>query len=467
MQVQSNRTPLPVKVRDGDNPNASMFAKPTNMELARASPVSTSRSPAARQSRVVFSPQQALRHSSPKIASISDQIETCDIEARVPKSKLSPRGALPSKDLSVDDLTNFVNNVLNSPKDRKAANSPSTQHSVSSRQAVISTPTRTTANTSVRSSQLLNSNRPAPRSLSPQVKSVNTETTEELAGRRPGPVIVTMDTQIPQLRSGMSSELGNVPKQMQHDNMIVNTPYGQFIIPNYDIMSQRDRNMAWKSYEMKFKQINDDWKHTGDVFEGPRPDEDIVALAVRYQETEKYLSTKTGTDFWFIVLCALWAFIEYQAKKYKLPAEGYTESQIGMYKMYQSQLIRMGTVSNVGSEWPPWLQVCVTSGFSLAILVLMSKFGVGGHSGTIMKEISGMISGNRNVEVSEAGTPKPSEGGMIDMVKGLASGGNIGTMMSLFTGMMGGGGNTEKKKKKKKNKKKASKEAEEAADVDI
>jgi hypothetical protein len=276
-----------------------------------------------------------------------------------------------------------------------------------------------------------------------------------------------MDTQIPELRSSMPG-FATIPKQMQSDTMIVSTPYGQFVIPNYDIMSLRDRGMAMKSYEMKFKQINDDWKHTGDTFEGPRSDEDIVAVAVRYQETEKYLSTKTGTDFWFIVLCALWAFIEYQAKKYHLPAEGYTESQIGMYKMYQSQLIRMGTVSNVGAEWPPWLQVCVTSGFSLAVLVLMSKFGVGGHSGKIMKEISGMISGNRNVEVSEAGTPKPSEGGIIDMVKGMASGGGIGTMMSLFTGMMGGGGNSaEKKKKKKKNKKKASQEAEEAADVDI
>ena len=255
-------------------------------------------------------------------------------------------------------------------------------------------------------------------------------------------------------------------KEPRSDNMVVRTPYGEFIIPNYDLMTRTEHERARASYAMKFKQIQLDWGHTGDTFEGPRPNEDIVNLAVRYMETEKYLSAKTGTDFWFIILCAFWAFIEYQARRFKLPAEGYVESQIGMYKMYQSQLTRMGATSSaIGEDWPPYVQVCVTSGFSLAVLVLMAKFGMGGKSGVVMKEISSMISGNKNTGRSAAGTPKPEEGGMIDMISGMANGGGISTAMGFLSSFMGGG--SKKKKKSKKSKAKAAKAAVEEADVDI
>lgn len=388
----------------------------------------------------------------------------------------SPRGAVPSKDLSNEAMANYVSKILNEPQ-------------VSSRLPLVASPPQVP--TSYQSSRMppnygysprpLPQRQPSVRTVpatqsrrvttAPHVASINTDNdTDDMSNRRQGPVIVSMDTQLPDLASKLPGRQMDMGKQLKPDVMIINTPYGEFVIPNYDLMNRRDKEMAMESYRTKFKHINHDWRHTGDTFDLPRPDEDIVRVAVRYLETERYLSAKTGTDFWFVILCAFWGFIEYQACKYHLPAKGYLSSQIGMYKMYQSQLTRMGTVSNVGSEWPPWLQVCVTSGFSMAVLICLSKFGQADHAGKVMKEISYMISGNRVADMSEAGTPKPPEGGMIEMISGLANGGGIGTMMSMFTGMMGGSGSGDKKKRKKRSMKEKDaddKAAEEAADIDI
>lgn len=414
-------------------------------------------SPGMQQSKVVFS-------TSPQAQVVPQR-----------QRSASPRGAVPSKELSNDAMADYVSTILNAPP-------------VSSRLPLTASPVKSSPRPSRAVPAYGYSPRPVPVrepsirtvpatqsrrvTTAPRVMSVNTqdEDMDETSNRRQGPVIVSLDTQIPELAAKMPGRQLDMGKQLKPDVMIVNTPYGEFIIPNYDLMNKRDVAMAMESYRMKFKHINHDWRHTGDTFDLPRPDEDIVRVAVRYQETERYLSAKTGTDFWFVILCAFWGFIEYQACKWDLPAKGYLSSQIGMYKMYQSQLTRMGTVSNVGSEWPPWLQVCVTSAFSMAVLVCLSKFGQAEHAGKVMKEISYMISGNRVSEMSEAGTPKPPEGGMIEMISNMANGGGIGTMMSLFTGMMGGGGDGNKRRKKKRSKKDKeadNKAAEEAADVDI
>lgn len=408
----------------------------TDIRVATPAP---SRSPAP-------APQKSRSPQAPAV-------QRADVLFRPAQRSASPRGVVPSKDLSSAEMAAYVSTILSSP--------PATSRSVvcgySPRPAARQPSVRTVPASQTRRV-----------TTQPRVVSASTPDDEDRTNRRQGPVVVTMDTQVPELKMpGRAMDLG---AQLAPDIMVVNTPYGRFEIPNYDLMSRRDRDIAMDSYRTKFMHINHDWRHTGDSFDLPRPNEDVTQVAVRYLETERYLSAKTGTDFWFIILCAFWGFIEYQACSWKLPAKGYVESQIGMYKMYQSQLTRMGTVSNVGADWPPWLQVCVTSGFSMAVLVLLAKFNAGDHAGKVMKEISYMISGNRAPETSEAGTPKPPEGGMIEMITGMASGGGIGTVMSLFSGMMGGGGDGGRKKKKKKSKKrkeKDDKEAAEAADVDI
>lgn len=440
-----NRTPLPTKLKEDKSPsqNAALFNQryPNEQAIAEYRP----------SSEVVFTSQQ--------------------------RRVASPREAVPHKNMTTADLTNYVNSVINSSIQQRspAVVQQSSPRVISRASPVISrqgTPVakRTMSPAVIQRTPSIQ-RKPILPSVSrvPHVQSIETDS-DDRAIRRPGPVIVTMDTQLKGLSDKIPPSAMTMSKEPRSDNMIIKTPYGEFVIPNYDLMTKRECDRARESYKMQFAQINLDWKHTGDVFEGPRPDEDIINLAVRYRETEKYLLSKTGTDFWFIICCAFWAFIEYQACKFKLPATGYVEIQIGQYKMYQSQLTRMGasTATSIGEDWPPYVQMAVTSGFSLAVLVLMAKCGVGNKSGAVMKQISSMISGNKNVDVSAAGTPKPAEGGMIEMMTGMASGGGMGAAMSMFTGFMGLGGSKKKKKKKsKKTKAKDLKEAEEAADIDI
>jgi hypothetical protein len=287
----------------------------------------------------------------------------------------------------------------------------------------------------------------------------------------------------PNTRSQQNMNFSMYP-QMQSENQIVRTPNGEFLVPNFNLMSSTDIERYRNSYVTKFSQMNEDWKHLGITFDLPRPGENITNIAVRYLETEKHLSTKTGTDFWFIVLCAGWGFIQYMACEYGLPAEGYVDSQIRMYKMYQSQLIRMGTASGFGTEWSPWMQVTVTSCANLALLVLLSKLGGPGAKNCapmLMREISSVITGSKDVETSSEGTPKPSAGGLASIVGSMmggeggsgadgfinmlsGKGGAGGGIMDMVTGLLGGG---KKKPKTKKEKNKAKMERRKQPDIDI
>ena len=254
---------------------------------------------------------------------------------------------------------------------------------------------------------------------------------------------------------------GSLRSPLQSTTLVVTTPIGQFEIPNYNLMTHIEIARERSSYETKFKQINEDWKHLGVSFKIPTRDEDIGNIAIRYQETEKHLSTKTGSDFWFIILCVGWALGAKVMAYYQMPVDGYVESQVANYKMYQSQLIRMGTTSGFGTEWSPWMQVLITSCANLVLMVILSKLAPGAKScaPTIMREISGVITGNNTVETSETGTPLPNTGGMMSALTsalggGGDEGGGGGGMMSAISGLMGmfggGGGGTKKKKKRSK-----------------
>jgi hypothetical protein len=297
------------------------------------------------------------------------------------------------------------------------------------------------------------------------------------------------ETRHPDIRPAPSSRVNqtmNFPmySQMQSENQIVRTPNGEFVVPNFNLMTSTDIERYRNSYVTKFSQMNEDWKHLGITFDLPRPGENITNIAVRYLETEKHLSTKTGTDFWFIILCAGWGFIQYMACEYGLPAEGYVDSQIRMYKMYQSQLIRMGTASGFGTEWSPWMQVTVTSCANLALLVLLSKLGGPGAKNCapmLMREISSVITGSKDVETSSEGTPKPSAGGLASIVGNMmggeggssadgfinmlsGKGGGGGGLMDMVTGLLGGG---KKKPRSKKEKNKSKNARRQQPDIDI
>ena len=245
-------------------------------------------------------------------------------------------------------------------------------------------------------------------------------------------------------------------------DVIVDTPNGSFKIPNFEAMDDVGIMRYMNSYRTKFMQMNEDWKHCGVSFDIPKDDEPVANVAIRYMETEKHLSTRTGSDFWFIILCIGWGFIQCTAIEYGLPAEGYVKSQIANYKMYQSQLIRMGTSSGFGTEWSPWMQVTVTSCANLALLIVLSKMGGPAKEGApmLMAEISRAITGGTaEVERSSEGTPKPSVGGLQAMATsflgggGGDSGGAIDGLLGMVSGMFGGGGSGKKKRSRKQKKK--------------
>ncbi len=268
-------------------------------------------------------------------------------------------------------------------------------------------------------------------------------------GPAPGSQNVLQVEQRNHINLGMST-------QLQSSTLVITTPLGQFIIPNYDLMTAVEIAREKSSYNTKFMQINDDWKHLGVSFELPRKDEHISNIAIRYQETEKHLSTKTGSDFWFIILCVGWGIIQKVAAYYGLPADGYVESQIKNYKMYQSQLIRMGATSGFGTEWPPWMQVTVTSCANLVLIVILSKMcpGAKSYAPGIMREISSVITGNNTVEISSEGTPVPNSGGVVQMLSSALQGGNDGAggISNLLGSVMGmfSGSDSKKKKRSKK-----------------
>jgi hypothetical protein len=253
------------------------------------------------------------------------------------------------------------------------------------------------------------------------------------------------------------------------DEMTVHTPNGTFRIPNFDLMDDVEIMRYLNSYRTKFMQMNKDWEHVGVTFDLPREDEPVSNVAIRYMEAEKHLSTRTGGDFWFIILCIGWGFIQYTACEYGLPAEGYVDSQIALYKIYQSQLIRMGSTSGFGTDWSPWMQVTVTSCANLALLVVLSKAcpAAKGSAPMLMREISQAISGSTEVERSDQGTPKPNAGGLSSIVTNMMSGGGGGAdgFLGMLSGMFGGGGTSKKKRTKKQKKKDV--EARRADDDDL
>jgi hypothetical protein len=242
---------------------------------------------------------------------------------------------------------------------------------------------------------------------------------------------------------GIRAEYQNIPP----GSKVVCTAYGTFIVPDTSHMTRTELSRERESYTTKFRQLNSDWQHTGIEFRLPSKDEDVGNIAVRYKEAEKFLLTKTGTDFWFIALCAGWSLIEYGCKRMGINADGYVVSQIKMYKMYQSQLTKMGETSGFGQDWPPWVQVLVTAAANALLLIILGLIAPGArdYSTQIMGSISGMITGaNTEVEMSAEGTPKPSGGGLAETISNAVGNFSGGENMSLsgvfdliksFTGM--------------------------------
>ena len=259
-------------------------------------------------------------------------------------------------------------------------------------------------------------------------------------------------------------ELAAKVQSIPMGHQIVHTAYGSFVVPDYALMTPVQLARERQSYVTKFKALNDDWNHLDVRFPLPSESEDVENIAIRYKQAEKYLLTKTGTDFWFLLLCGGWAMIEYGLKRMGFNATGYTDTQIKMYKLYQSQLVKMGETSGFGQEWPPFVQIMVTAATNALLFVLLGMLSpkLQEHSTQVMGTISQLIGGSsQQVEISEAGTPKPAKTadgllGGIDM-----NNMSLSKLIDIGVGLFGGG------KKKTKEEKTARRKARQADPDDL
>ncbi len=258
-----------------------------------------------------------------------------------------------------------------------------------------------------------------------------------------------------------------IPRPLPSNTETVQTPYGIFTLPNYSLWTRVDLQRELQSYESKFNQLNSDWAHLGYKFDLPRKNEPVKNVVTRYKETEKFLTSRTGSDLWFIIMCIFWGLTEYAAKYFKLPIGDYTLTQIKMYKSYQSQLTKIGATHGLGQEWSPMTQAFVMSMCSALLMSLIGHMCPGKVDivPAIMSEVSGIICGNaQSTEMSEEGTPKPPSsggGGFSSIINSAVPGGiDVGGMGGMITGLMGMMSGMGAKKKSKKSRRKEKKQLE-------
>ena len=254
--------------------------------------------------------------------------------------------------------------------------------------------------------------------------------------------------------------MGSINSVTVSDTVIVDTAYGIFRVPNYKHWTPDQIQTERNSYEVKLMQLKKDWSHIPDLtIEGPRKNENITTLAVRYMEYEQFVLSCTGSDFWFIALVAMWAFIEWGLAELGFPIDGYVVSQIKMYKSsYQTQLRKVGRGGAFGEGWSPMTQVFVIAAVNGVVMIIASKLcpKQKDYAPIVMEMMGKAISGNQSgAKYSDAGTPKPQEGiveQISSMLPDAGSGGggmtSVRGLIGLVTGLMSGGGKRSSRKKK-------------------
>ena len=197
------------------------------------------------------------------------------------------------------------------------------------------------------------------------------------------------------------------------ETIIVETAFAVHSIPNYEAWDDDQVSREYGSLHLKLAQLRRDWSHIpGLVIDGPRDNETIVNLAVRYREYEQFVLSHNGSDFWFIALVAAWTFAEWAIAELGFPADGFVLSQIKMSPMYQACTKKMGKGGAFGEGWSPMTQICVISGINITMLAVVSRLfpAMKEYAPMVMGELAKSICGNEStVKYSEAGTPLPSQ----------------------------------------------------------
>ena len=172
------------------------------------------------------------------------------------------------------------------------------------------------------------------------------------------------------------------------------TDFGGFIIPDYDTMSQQQRDNHRAMLTGKIETHNVRYgKRLGEILQPLTPEENLTTAHLRYARALKMVSARKGADYYKYFLFGGWAALEFIALKLGIKALGYTESQVEIYDIYETYLIEMGELHGFGENWPPWVKLILISLGNLVVLIVLNHFLGGIGKKEAMQFVSGCISG--------------------------------------------------------------------------
>jgi len=234
-------------------------------------------------------------------------------------------------------------------------------------------------------------------------------------------------------------------KYVKAGHRIVETAYGNYTVPLYDDLDDEEQQQRYNTFCALFMALNHNWRDKGYEFDMPNPNETLTNIDIRYQQSVKYIKNQTGCNMPKLILLFSWAAIQYIGSKMGLQTDGYFESQILMYDMYQSKLIEMGQISGFGEDWPAWIYLVITSLVNLAAMVILNtytgKMLSDDNKTKVMRGIAGFFSGNNTAAKidPQTGSISPSEDPLSDALGGFNIGGlNLTNMMGSFLSRFSG-----------------------------
>ncbi|CAK7994935.1 Hypothetical protein POVR1_LOCUS453 [uncultured virus] len=238
---------------------------------------------------------------------------------------------------------------------------------------------------------------------------------------------------------------------------VIKTDLGSYVVPLFRLMDQTTQDRERSTLEARFRILNDSWKHLGLTFDMPDRDEPLENVFVRYKQSVKYVMSRSGSEFYTLLLMFGWAIIEYGACRMGLEASGYTATQLQMYHLYQTSMVEMGESCGFGEGWSPYTKVIVTTVVNAVIFIAMATFLPSGKQ--YAKQAMGLAAevitgGNKGAEMGENGVPKPSNplgglAGIADVISNVDFKNLDFNKLSNLAGLFGGGGGGSKAPKEK------------------
>lgn len=257
----------------------------------------------------------------------------------------------------------------------------------------------------------------------------------------------------------------NQPKEIEYTKIIKfeeTNPFMEEIamaegsIPNYDLMSQDQRDIARADFIVKFGRIKNEHKgysipeiteHTSlrtihlqyNIFvkDIERYNEEEIAS----EEVEGYVSNYKYYILFF------WILVAAAGLKFDLGLDGFLEKQIKSFGRYDKLLRRLGETKyrdkqkriaeGTETEWSPEgtiMLMCVFNIISFVVIKYASKY-LGEQNSTVLMDA--LVTQLGFSESTSTGQPTEIED-VIPGAKGLDFGGLLGNVMPLLGGMIGG-----------------------------